>query len=652
MKLSVVIVNYNVKYFLEQCLHSAIKALKNIEGEIIVVDNNSVDGSCGMMHEKFPEIKLIENKKNTGFSFANNQATRISKGEYVLLLNPDTVVEEDTFEKVVTFMDQNPDAGGLGVKMIDGNGTFLPESKRGLPTPMVAFYKIFGLSKLFPKSKIFGRYHLGFLDDDEIHEVDVLAGAFMLLRKKTLDEVGLLDEDYFMYGEDIDLSYRITKGGYKNYYFPETTIIHYKGESTKKGSINYVRIFYNAMIIFAKKHFTSQNARLYSFFINLAIYFRAFLSLVSRFIKTYSIPIIDFFIIYIGYFLIAPKWALQKFDDANHFPEIYLQYVVPGYILIWITSIFFSGGYDRPHKVLKLVRGIAFGSIVILTIYALLPENWRFSRALIIIGSIWTLIILPAYRLMFHILKIPLYQLDSMKKKRIAIAANESEIQRIEGLLKQTELKHLIIGYIYPKSENVPDNYIGNLLQIKEIVEINKIDEIIFSGQDLTSQEIIRNMLKLVGLKVSYKIAPPESLSIIGSNSINTAGELYTVYFNSINKASNIRNKRLFDIVFSFLFIILSPFFIWFQREKKKYLTNIFSVFFSTKSFIGYYISEDISILQLPAIKKGILSPIDNFKRHDYQIKTIEKLNLLYAKDYRVWTDLNILIKNLSSIGR
>jgi GT2 family glycosyltransferase len=234
MKLSVIIVNYNVKYFLEQCLHSVIKAIEHIEAEVFVVDNNSVDGSCLMVSEKFPSVILIENKINTGFAVANNQAIKLSKGEYVLLLNPDTMVEEDTFTKVIGFMDEHPDAGGLGVKMIDGKGTFLPESKRGFPSPMVAFYKIFGLSRLFPKSKRFNHYHLGYLDKNQVHEIEVLAGAFMLMRRQTLDKVGLLDEDYFMYGEDIDLSYRIIKGGYKNYYYPHTAIIHYKGESTKK----------------------------------------------------------------------------------------------------------------------------------------------------------------------------------------------------------------------------------------------------------------------------------------------------------------------------------------------------------------------------------------------------------------------------------
>ena len=255
MKLSIVIVNYNVKYFLEQCLISVKEALEGIDGEVFVVDNNSVDGSQQMLKERFPDINVILNEQNVGFAKANNQAMRVANGEYILLLNPDTVVESDTFHKVIDFMDSHPDAGGLGVKMVDGKGKFLPESKRSLPTPEVSFYKIFGLSQLFPKSKRFGKYHLSYLDENQTHEVEILAGAFMLMRKSVLDKVGLLDETFFMYGEDIDLSYRIILGGYKNYYFPEARIIHYKGESTKKGSLNYVQTSYNAMIILSEKHF-------------------------------------------------------------------------------------------------------------------------------------------------------------------------------------------------------------------------------------------------------------------------------------------------------------------------------------------------------------------------------------------------------------
>ena len=304
MKLSIVIVNYNVKYFLEQCLHSVSKACDGISSEVFVVDNNSVDSSVEMVKQKFPAVRLIANNENTGFSKANNQAILQSNGEYVLLLNPDTVVEEDTFRKIVSFMDAHPDAGALGVKMLDGSGKFLPESKRGLPTPKAAFYKISGLASLFPKSKTFGQYHLGFLNRDKTNEVEILAGAFMLLRKSVLDKTGLLDEDFFMYGEDIDLSYRILKAGYKNYYFPETRIIHYKGESTKKSSVNYVLVFYNAMIIFARKHFSKQNAAAFTFIIRIAIYLRAGAAILNRFIRKSILPVLDFMLVCGGmYFL-------------------------------------------------------------------------------------------------------------------------------------------------------------------------------------------------------------------------------------------------------------------------------------------------------------------------------------------------------------
>ena len=234
MTLSIIIVNYNVKYFLEQCLQSIELASKKIKKEVLIVDNNSTDGSSLMVRKKFPKFKLIENKKNVGFSKANNQAIKKAKGKYILLLNPDTILEEDTLKKCLDFFKIKKSAGGVGVKMIDGNGNFLPESKRSFPSPTIAFYKIFGLSFLFPKSKKFGKYHLGFLDKNKVHEVDVLSGAFFMTKKSILNKVGLLDENFFMYGEDIDISYRIKLAGFKNFYFPKTRIIHYKGESTKK----------------------------------------------------------------------------------------------------------------------------------------------------------------------------------------------------------------------------------------------------------------------------------------------------------------------------------------------------------------------------------------------------------------------------------
>ena len=353
MELSVIIVNYNVKHFLEQCLISVKKALVGIEGEIIVVDNNSVDGSLNLINNKFSEIVLIANKKNTGFSVANNQGIKIAKGSNILLLNPDTVIQEDSLRKCLEFFDKNKDAGALGVKMYDGNGRFLPESKRGLPTPSVAFYKIFGLSSLFPNSKTFGKYHLGYLSQNENHKVDVLSGAFMMIRKKVLDEVGLLDETFFMYGEDIDLSYRIKEGGYENYYFSNTNIIHYKGESTKKSSVNYVFVFYKAMVIFAEKHFSKQHVKTFSKLINIAIYFRATIALAERVLKRWILPIMDF--IFFNGFIFGISSLYQNYSGIS-FPEETVKYIIPIYALIWTICNSLFGNQRPPVKYLNLFK--------------------------------------------------------------------------------------------------------------------------------------------------------------------------------------------------------------------------------------------------------------------------------------------------------
>ncbi|RLD56476.1 MAG: glycosyl transferase family 2 [Bacteroidetes bacterium] len=652
MQLSVIIVNYNVKYFLEQCLYSVKKAIKNIDAEIFVVDNNSVDGSCSMVRDKFPDVLLIDNKKNTGFSYANNQAIRKSHGEYVLLLNPDTVVEEDTFESIIEFMDAHPKAGGLGVKMIDGKGNFLPESKRGLPTPMTAFYKISGLSKLFPKSKTFGKYHMGYLDKDEINEVEILAGAFMLLRKKTLDEVGLLDEDYFMYGEDIDLSYRITKGGYKNYYFPKTTIIHYKGESTKKGSINYVMVFYKAMIIFAQKHFSKKNAKTFSALINTAIYLRAMLAILSRFFKNIFLPLLDASIIFLGFYIIKPYWEAYKFPGGGTYPDYYLLYVVPVYILIWILSVLFSGGYEKPIKLINIIKGIAAGSLIILIIYSMLSEQWRFSRALILIGSAWAFISTLISRLLLNVLNIKDFKLDLNQKKKIIIIGNQKEATRVLSLLNNTEVKHEFIGFVSPDKSINSSEYIGKVEQIKDIVEINKINEVVFCAKDITSQKIIKNMLQLSNVKVDYKIAPPESLSIIGSNSINTAGDFYEVNINSISKKSNIRNKRVFDLFVSVFFLLLSPVLIFTVKRKWNFIKNIFIVLIGEKSWVGYFLNSDINTTKLPVIKKGVLNPVDLHKNKSFTNNLIEKLNIVYAKDYKIYHDVFIIFRAWKCLGR
>lgn len=269
MKLSVIIVSYNVRYYLEQCLHSVLRATEGIKADVWVVDNCSTDDSVTYLHDRFPQVHFIQNEENVGFARANNQAIRLSSGEYVLLLNPDTIVGEDVLNGCVQFLDQHPEAGATGTMMLNRNGSFAYESRRGVPTPATAFYKICGLCSLYPYSRRFGKYYMRYLDKNQSSEIEVISGAFFMLRRQALEQVGLLSEDYFMYGEDIDLSYSITLHGWHNFYQP-LRILHYKGESTQKTSFRYVHSFYNAMLIFFDRHFR-RRYRLLSLFVRLAV---------------------------------------------------------------------------------------------------------------------------------------------------------------------------------------------------------------------------------------------------------------------------------------------------------------------------------------------------------------------------------------------
>lgn len=651
MKLSVIIVNYNVKYFLEQCLKSVFTSGRNMTMEVFVVDNNSVDGSVELVREKFPQVKLIANKDNKGFSRANNQAIAQAKGEYVLLLNPDTVVEDDTFTRVVEFMDNTPDAGGLGVKMIDGQGKFLPESKRGIPTPAVAFYKIFGLSALFPKSRIFGRYHLGFLDNDKVHAVDVLSGAFMLMRKTVLEKTGYLDETFFMYGEDIDMSWRIVQAGYKNYYFPHTRIIHYKGESTKKSSINYVFVFYNAMVIFARKHFSAQNARIFSFLINLAIYFRAFLAILNRFFRKAISPLLDALLIFTGLYYIADYWETQVLESApGYYPPEFLYYFVPSYIGLWLFSVYISGGYDKPLKLFRIVRGIGLGTIAILVIYALLPASMRFSRALILLGSLWALTGMITARMIWHLLRHKNLNMSSRLNKRIAIIGKGEEPGRIALMLRQSG-SNAFIGFVGSENSTPSEKgFLGNLSQLNEIIEVYNINELIFCASEMSSQDIIAQMSGLKDRNISFKIAPPESLFIIGSNSIDTFGDFFTVDINTINRTANKRNKRLFDLLVCGLLGISLPLHVFFIRNRTGFIRNLFTVLFGRKTWVGY--NPSVNHAQLPSLKAGVLNPADMFTGKKLDTPTLTNLNTLYAKDYRLENDLRIIKNAYRQLGR
>ena len=650
MRLSVVIVNYNVRHFLEQALLSVRKAMSGIEGEVWVVDNNSVDDSVRMVREKFPEVRLIANTDNPGFAVANNQAIRASSGEYVLLLNPDTLVEEDTFSKCLQFMDAHPEAGALGVKLIDGSGKFLPESKRGFPSPWVAFCKTFGLSSIFSRSRIFNQYYLGYLDENETHEVDVLAGCFMFMRRAALDQSGLLDEAFFMYGEDIDLSYRIIQAGYKNYYFPETKIINYKGESTKKGSLNYVRTFYQAMIIFTRKHFNGSQAGMFIVMLQAAIWLRAGLTLARGFWGKLWLPVLDAGMIFIGLVFLKDFWANYFYKDPHYFKPMVLWFNFPLYTATWLGTVWLSGGYDQRYDLRSLVRGLALGTLLLFAIYGLLDLEYRPSRAQLLLGAIWSVLATVGLRLAAHFMQFRNFRIGRDRVKNLVIVGSEEESVRVLGLLRQVGVNKNFIGYIHPalapaersdppKEQTSPS--LGTLSQLDEIVRIYRVDEIIFCSKDIRAQDILAWMTRL-GPAVSYKIVPEESLSIIGSSSKDEPGELYTIEIRyNVAQPGQLRNKRVLDVLLCLILLLSLPIWLLFSRKRNVFLKKWGAVLFGLKTWVGYAPHPENKTL--PRLRPGVFSPLDGIGIQHPTTHTIARLNFLYAKDWDAWRDVEVI---------
>lgn len=645
MDLSVIIVNYNVKALLEQTLLSVYKAIHHLSVEVIVVDNHSADDSCSMVKEKFGQAVLIENRENVGFSRANNQGIRIAKGRYILLLNPDTVISEDTFTSSIDFMDRNPNAGALGVRMIDGSGNFLPESKRGLPTPAVAFYKMSGLARIFPRSRTFGAYHLGYLGEHEINKVDILSGAFMLIRKEVLDKTGLLDESFFMYGEDIDLSYRIVKAGYDNYYFPGTTIIHYKGESTKKHSINYVKIFYQAMAKFAEKHFSKQQGLWFGFFINLAIYGRAFLAMTVRIVKACSLFLLDFASIFIGYYGLTRYWEIyNRYVVGGYYPMEYISIHVPAYILLWTGGIWVSGGYNQPFKLGKTVQGIFLGSLMLLSIYALLPESLRFSRALILLGAVWALLIAVFNRMALHLIRYGHLDTRTSQVSQVLIVGSIDECRRVKQILLNYPTRFKLLGFIKPEGDQTRAEWLGSSENLPLLIDIYKADEIIFCTRDISTAEIMQLMGNVSMNRVKYKIMPENAAYIIGSNSKNTTGEFYSVDITpALSNKQNKDKKRVFDLVFCFLSVCFFPILLFRINFFKRVFSNWLPCLRGKKTWVGYNTTVDTH--NLPPISEGVFRIDEHIDSPIKDAPLVNNLNFMYASNYHWQNDMNMLAK-------
>jgi len=635
MKLSVIIVNYNVRAYLEQCLRTVEEAMKGIDGDVFVVDNLSTDGSVEMVREKFPGVKLIANQENVGFSRANNQAIRESQADYVVLLNPDTVVGEDVFVKVIAFLDAHPKAGGLGVKMIDGTGRFLPESKRGLPTPSVAFYKIIGLTRLFPRSRVFGRYHLGHLAEDKAAPIEILSGACMFMRKRTLDEVGLLDESFFMYGEDIDLSYRITLGGYENWYFPDARIIHYKGESTKKSSVNYVFVFYNAMAIFAKKHFTRKRPDLLSGLINASIYLSAAGAIVARFLGRALLPLLDV----VSILVLVPLFGLAAGMAPDQLPW-------RGALLLALVGVPWGalfGVYDQPVKLTNVLKALVLPALIGLLV--LITDAWNLVPRLLLLDVAMLGTAMFASRLFLNGLRVKRYMLRDSERQRVLAIGSPEETKQALALLWQT---HFGLGrqeQLSAEAAIAPDadRTIGRLIRQHDI------DEVVFCAQDLSWGRIIDLMEVLKRSGPTFKIAQPGHAFVIGPNSIESVHDLHIMERHALSSAAGRRTKRIVDVMLSVLFGLGAPLWIWAVKDRPAFLRNIARVMSGANTWVGFHPGRHRTF-KLPRLPQGVIDPVTAQGLHPDPL-TVDRVNITYAKDYHPWQDIRWTLGNLARLG-
>ncbi|HEX8298516.1 MAG TPA: glycosyltransferase [Rubricoccaceae bacterium] len=532
---SVVIVTYNVREFLEQAIESVERASGGLTIETFVVDNDSADGTVTRVRERFPHVRLIANEANVGFATANNQAIREARGRYVLVLNPDTLVQEDTLRTLVAFMDARPTAGAVGPRILNPDGTFAPESRRSFPTPAVAFYRISGLGRLFPKSARFGRYNLSHVSPDQGGEVDALSGSCMMVRRaavlgddQTSDggdnaqpdslsrrPAGLLDEDFFMYGEDLDWCYRIQQAGWRIHYTPRTQIIHYKGESTKKGDLRYVLLFYGAMLRFVEKHVRQSEAgrgeriasQLLAAGLRAGIVVRGAVAALGRLGRSVAGPLVDVALAWVALAAAAALWARA---DGFAFGASYYGLVLPVYAALQALAVRVASGRLRAVAV-----GTA-GAVLTVAAASFFVPSIAFSRAAVLFGYAAAAVLLMAWRLV--------RRRKTVGPRRVLVVGSAAEAVRLRRLVDVPGRSPVtVVGYVAARPDPIEADtppHAGLPRQIRDLARLHAVQEVVFAADSLSNTAILDGMRALRDVPVHLKILASGRDRIIGKASV------------------------------------------------------------------------------------------------------------------------------------
>jgi O-antigen biosynthesis protein len=683
--ISIIVVNYNVKEFAANLLSSLEKARNGFRLEIFVVDNASSDGSISYLKRRYPDVTYIENRENTGFGKANNQAIRQAKGKYTLLINPDTIVRQDTLEVMYGHMENHPETAAAGCKMLNPDGTFAPESRRAVPTPMTALWKILGLPRLFPSSKRFSAYYLGGEDENKQDRVPVLSGAFMFFRTEVLRDTGGFDEQFFMYGEDIDLCYRIRQKGWEIDYVPLTSIIHYKGESTKKENLDYVVTFNKAMYLFFRKHYSFGYTLFFRIFILTGIIMKGVISYMSTIFRKLAQPITDLAVLNI-LVVIFFIWR-YNIDPGNILNQYHVQYLFVNLLLsvIFIGSAVYYDLYGKnrlsiPATIKSTI--IAFAGVVVITFFL---RDFAFSRLILLLSSIAGVLILSMIRLIQinRSRKAPNIPGSFLERKVILVGLNDKTAQLIRKIRSRADWKYNLVGVVaqdpeYPvdEVENVP--VIGDRRSILQLVRYHEADEIIFILPAVDHDQILRIISELRDTTVYPRIVPDSLDYIVGKTNVDYLDDIPVMDVNlPYFSRWNLFLKRMLDLSISlFLLIILTPLFAiptllgWKHRKllnihlsdtrlysiplmlpyakhrwRNRYLL-LWQVLRGKMSLVGSPIIPDRKP-RFANVKPGLTGFRQLSENRLYHEDEKQLHELYYLQNYSVWMDLDVLAKTL-----
>lgn len=681
-KISVIIVNYNVKDFLEQALESVKRSLKGIESEIIVVDNNSIDGSLEMLKKRFPDVDLIASKENLGFSGGNNLALKKASGGFIVLLNPDTLVQENTFSILLEFFKKTPDASAATCKILNPDGSFSIDCRHSIPTPLTALWKTLGLNRLFPKSRIFGKYNLTYLNENETYPVEAISGSFMMLKKEVVKKIGLLDESFFMYCEDIDYCYRINQSGGKIYYVPDTQIIHYKGESTKKNNLDYIKTFNKSLFQFYKKHYHNKYIYPFRWLILMGIIFRGVTIFLGNFIRNYIVFLIDLLVLNLAIFF--GFFVRLEYERGFHLQVFFNELIIINLltsVVFYLTSLFFNNIGHNKTSIGNIIK-VNISTYTLVSALTFFLKQFAFSRVVVMLAAFFSITTMLFWRVgLRYIWRQSTNTLGKQffQKKTLIAGIDKETSQLIKKINNKVDSGIKIIGLIAPSPQQVGKTIEGipvlaSIDRIAEYFSFKKINMVIFSTKSLSYEQILNTMTDARRLNIEFKMVPSHLGVMIGKAEINQLDSVPLLDIEyAYGKLFNLFIKRSFDIFLSFfVFCFASPLSVllivkhhkikykYINQDSKnplkilwvdepaylKFIILIVNIFLGKLSFVGSPI-EKVKAGHTHYKHKPGLTGIVQINKKD---SNMEELELYYLKNHSFTLDVQILFLSIINI--